>query len=102
MANTLDDVLCVPLPAPPAAYGAELPDWNGSPAGKGRPAYLHTFPSKWMSVDRKEVWCVFDRGHQFNLARCTLDLSSMPEVLASTSKPMPQLPVKLPVNLAQS
>jgi hypothetical protein len=53
-------------------YGEDFPDWTSSPAEKKRPAYLHTFPAKWMSADGKTLWCVFDRGDHFNLARCTL------------------------------
>ncbi|HVV72957.1 MAG TPA: DUF4185 domain-containing protein [Verrucomicrobiae bacterium] len=56
-------------------YGNNFPAWTYAPAEKNRPAYLHTFPSKWMSRDGRTVWCVFDRGDHFNLARCTLKLS---------------------------
>jgi len=56
------------------AYGNDLPDWTSSPAEKKRPAYLHTFPAKWISADGKTLWCVFDRGDHFNLARCTLSI----------------------------
>jgi hypothetical protein len=54
------------------AYGNDFPQWTYSPAEKNRPAYLHTFPVSWMSADGKTLWCVFDRGDHFNLARCTL------------------------------
>lgn len=56
------------------AYGDDFPTWTYSPAEKKRPAYLHTFPAKWMSADGKTLWCVFDRGDHFNLARSTLTL----------------------------
>ncbi len=56
------------------AYGDDFPAWTYAPAEKKRPAYLHTFPSKWMSADGKTLWCVFDRGDHFNLARCTLEI----------------------------
>ena len=56
------------------AYGAEMPEWTFTPAEKNRPAYLHTFPSKWMSEDGKRMWCVFDRGDQLNVARCRLEI----------------------------
>lgn len=56
------------------AYGDDLPAWTYSPAEKQRPAYLHTFPAKWISADGKTLWCVFDRGDHFNLARCTLSI----------------------------
>ncbi len=56
------------------AYGDDLPAWTCSPAEKQRPAYLHTFPAKWMSADGKTMWCVFDRGDHFNVARCTLSI----------------------------
>jgi hypothetical protein len=56
------------------AYGAEMPEWTFTPAEKNRPAYLHTFPSKWMSADGKRMWCVFDRGDQLNVARCRLEI----------------------------
>jgi Domain of unknown function (DUF4185) len=56
------------------AYGDDFPKWTYSPAEKKRPAYSHTFPAKWISPDGKTLWCVFDRGDQFNLAQCTLRL----------------------------
>ncbi len=56
------------------AYGDDLPEWTYSPAEKNRPAYLHTFPGKWMSKDGKTLWCVHDRGDHFNLVRCTLEI----------------------------
>lgn len=56
------------------AYGDDLPTWTYSPAEKNRPAYLHTFPVPWMSADGITLWCVFDRGDHFNLARCTLTI----------------------------
>ncbi len=56
------------------ACGKDFPDWTFAPAEKQRPAYLHTFPAKWISADGKTLWCVFDRGDHFNLARCTLSL----------------------------
>lgn len=54
------------------AYGEDLPTWTYSPAEKNRPAYLHTFPAKWISADGKALWCVFDRGDHFNVVRCSL------------------------------
>ena len=57
-------------------YGKEFPDWTYSPAEKNRPAYLHSFPAKWISNDGKTMWCVFDRGDHFNLARCRLTVNS--------------------------
>ncbi len=54
------------------AYGEEFPAWTYAPAEKKRPAYLHTFPGKWISPDGKTLWCVFDRGDHFNLAKCAL------------------------------
>lgn len=60
------------------AYGDTFPAWTYAPAEKDRPAYLHTFPAKWISEDGKTLWCVFDRGDHFNLARCTLSISSSP------------------------
>lgn len=56
------------------AYGDDFPAWTYSPAEKQRPAYLHTFPAAWISPDGKTMWCVFDRGDHFNLARCTLSI----------------------------
>jgi hypothetical protein len=56
------------------AYGEDFPAWTYAPAEKQRPAYLHTFPAKWMSADGKTLWCVFDRGDHFNLLRCTLNI----------------------------
>jgi hypothetical protein len=60
------------------AYGDDFPAWTYSPAEKRRPAYVHTFPAKWISDDGKTLWCVFDRGDHFNLARCTLSIKSAP------------------------
>jgi Domain of unknown function (DUF4185) len=54
------------------AYGDDFPEWTYSPAEKDRPAYLHTFPARWISPDGKTLWCVFDRGDHFNLVQCTL------------------------------
>lgn len=56
------------------AYGEDLPTWTCAPAEKKRPAYLHTFPGKWIAADGKTLWCVFDRGDHFNLVRCTLQV----------------------------
>jgi Domain of unknown function (DUF4185) len=58
------------------AYGDDFPAWTYSPAEKNRPAYTHTFPAKWMSADGKTLWCVFDRGDHFNLARCALSVAA--------------------------
>jgi hypothetical protein len=60
------------------AHGEELPEWTYSPAEKKRPSYLHTFPAKWISADGKTLWCVFDRGDHFNLARCALSFTNSP------------------------
>jgi hypothetical protein len=65
------------------AYGKDLPDWTSSPekklTGSGlRPAYVHTFPAKWISPDGRILWCVFDRGDNFNVARCTLAFKPVP------------------------
>lgn len=54
------------------AYGDDLPEWTYTPAEKDRPAYLHSFLAPWMDPDGKTLWCVFDRGDHFNLAKCTL------------------------------
>jgi len=54
------------------AYGGDFPMWTYSPAEKQRPAFVHSFPAPWMSPDGKTLWCIFDRGDHFNLARCTL------------------------------
>ncbi|MDE3067883.1 MAG: DUF4185 domain-containing protein [Verrucomicrobiota bacterium] len=56
------------------AYAEDFPAWTYSPAEKKRPAYLHTFPAKWMGSDGKTLWCVFDRGDHFNLVQCALVL----------------------------
>jgi hypothetical protein len=56
------------------AYGDDFPQWTYSPAEKGRPAYLHSFPAPWISPDGKTLWCVFDRGDHFNLVRCTMHI----------------------------
>jgi hypothetical protein len=54
------------------AYGEDFPKWTYSPAEKDRPAYLHSFPAAWMSPDGRTLWCIFDRGDHFNLAKCTM------------------------------
>lgn len=56
------------------AEGSDIWATTGAPAEKKRPAYLHTFPVKWMNADGTTLWCIFDRGDHFNLARCTLSL----------------------------
>ena len=55
-------------------YGGDFPEWTYSPAEKQRPAYLHSFPAKWISADGRTLWCVFDRGDHFNLAQCILEI----------------------------
>lgn len=61
-------------------YGADFPDWVGSqdPNGpsKGRPAYMHSFPQKWMSADGTMLWHLSDRGDQFNIMKAVLILGS--------------------------
>jgi Domain of unknown function (DUF4185) len=57
------------------AYGNDLPKWTYSPAEKKRPAYLHTFPARWISRNGKTLWCVFDRGDRFNLVECALTIA---------------------------
>ncbi|HNS21776.1 MAG TPA: hypothetical protein PKH24_14825 [Sedimentisphaerales bacterium] len=42
---------------------------------KRRSLVLHSFPAAWIGRDGKTLWCVFDRGDHFNLARCTLRIS---------------------------
>ncbi|NCO38789.1 MAG: hypothetical protein COZ06_23255 [Armatimonadetes bacterium CG_4_10_14_3_um_filter_66_18] len=58
------------------AYGKDFPEWTCTPdpkgASKGRPAWLHTFPAKWISEDGKTLWHLSDRGDQLNLMRVTL------------------------------
>lgn len=56
------------------AYAGDFPAWTYSPAEKQRPAYLHSFPAKWMSADGRTLWCLFDRGDHFNLAECELSI----------------------------
>ena len=58
------------------AYGKEFPEWIYSPdpegASKNRPAWMHTFPAKWISADGKTMWHISDRGDQFDLMKVTL------------------------------
>ncbi len=60
------------------AYGKDFPSWTYSPdpdgASEDRPAYMHSFPQKWMSSDGKTLWQIFDRGDQLNLVKATLTL----------------------------
>jgi len=60
------------------AYGADFPDWTYSPdpqgASRDRPAWIHTFPTKWISKDGTTLWHYSDRGDQFNLIRARLRL----------------------------
>ncbi len=60
------------------AYGKDFPEWTYAPdpkgASRGRPAWIHTFPQKWMSKDGKTLWQISDRGDQFNLVKATLHL----------------------------
>jgi hypothetical protein len=58
------------------AYNADLPEWTYAPAEKERPTYLHTFPAPWFGEDGRTLWCVFDRGDHFNIARCTLSIKA--------------------------
>ncbi len=62
------------------AYGRDFPERTYSPDPKGasrrRPAWIHTFPQKWMSKDGKTLWQISDRGDQFNLVKATLLLKS--------------------------
>ena len=58
------------------AYGDDLPQWTYTPdphgASAGRPAWMHTFPAKWMSADGATVWQISDRGDQFNVVKARL------------------------------
>ncbi len=60
------------------AYGKDFPEWTYTPdpngASKNRPAWIHTFPAKWMSPDGKTMWHISDRGDQFNLMKVELIL----------------------------
>jgi hypothetical protein len=60
------------------AYGGDFPEWTYTPdpkgASKNRPAWMHTFPAKWISEDGKTLWHFSDRGDEFNLMRATLSL----------------------------
>jgi hypothetical protein len=60
------------------AYGADLPAWTYTPdpngASRNRPAWMHTFPAKWISEDGTTMWHISDRGDSFNLVRATLRL----------------------------
>ncbi len=54
-------------------YGSDFPAWTWRPdphgASPGRPAWMHTFPVKWMAADGRSMWQISDRGDQFNLVR---------------------------------
>jgi len=60
------------------AYGPDLPEWTYSPdpdgASRNRPAWMHTFPAKWISEDGGTLWHFCDRGDRFSLMRATLGL----------------------------
>jgi len=60
------------------AYGNDFPEWTYTPdpegASKGRPAWMHSFPAKWMSDDGTTMWQISDRGDRFNLVRVRLRL----------------------------
>jgi hypothetical protein len=60
------------------AYGTDFPEWTYTVDPQGaspdRPAYLHSFPAKWMSRDGKTMWQISDRGDQLNVVRMTLRL----------------------------
>ncbi len=68
------------------AYGEDFPAWTYSPAEKNRPAYLHSFPAAWISRDGKTLWCVFDRGDHFNLARASLTIKPSRTPLKGAAK----------------
>ena len=72
-------------------YGKEFPDWVGSKdpngASKGRPAYLHNFPQKWMSEDGTTLWHCSDRGDQFNIMKVVLTLTDPPDTIRSDERP---------------
>ncbi len=61
-----------------AAYGADFPEWTYTPdpngASRDRPAWMHTFPAKWISEDGTTMWQISDRGDRFNLVRARLRL----------------------------
>lgn len=60
------------------AYGEDFPEWTYTPdpdgASADRPAWMHTFPAKWMSADGRTLWQISDRGDQLNLVRAELRL----------------------------
>jgi len=60
------------------AYGPDFPEWTYSPdphgASRNRPAWMHTFPQKWMQRDGPDLWQISDRGDRFNLVKATLRL----------------------------
>lgn len=61
------------------AYGQDFPRWTYAPdpqgASRNRPAWIHSFPGKWISTDGLTLWHISDRGDQFNLVKATLALS---------------------------
>jgi len=70
-------------------YGSDFPDWVGSKdpngASKGRPAYIHNFPQKWMSTDGTTLWHCSDRGDQFNIMKAVLTLASPPDKIPANA-----------------
>jgi hypothetical protein len=58
------------------AYGPDFPEWTYTPdpagASENRPAWLHTFPAKWFSLDGTTLWHLSDRGDRLNLIRAAL------------------------------
>jgi hypothetical protein len=71
-------------------YGRDIPEWVGSKdphgASKGRPAYIHNFPQKWMSADRTTLWHFSDRGDQFNIMKAVLTLGGEPDTTRSPGR----------------
>jgi hypothetical protein len=80
-APTVRGLLDTPKPWGPwttVAYGADFPEWTYAPdpngASKNRPAWMHTFPAKWISEDGATMWHISDRGDRLNLVRARLRL----------------------------
>jgi hypothetical protein len=56
------------------SYGTDFPTWVYTPTGSAsRPAYMHSFPVKWIRSDIKTMWSIFDREDQFNIAKVTVE-----------------------------
>ncbi|MCK5802894.1 MAG: DUF4185 domain-containing protein [Lentisphaeria bacterium] len=83
------------------AYGKDIPEWVGTPDPKGTgrnpPAWMHTFPAKWMSPDGKTMWQISDRSDVFNLVKVEIHLQRL-EAPADTLSPIASMQKRLTID----